>query len=301
MTEAIHTWPDIAQPFQLPFFYGALHNVGVDFLVDAGFAESVLKRRHPQLQAALFDGQACVSINYQLYFAQYASGGGVTQEVEINIVALPRGAAHRVGELSYADYARGLEQTKLLGIGRMFVLCDNLIAIDAGVKLFAEPKSFATFTVDMPSPNGPATQAWAITCHQPGRYPDARSDEGEQVDLFTLHASTAGLSPVAVENTPITGYGTDGQQRLIAGPMHVHDFYQYYALTPETDSAVDMVVHDWRSPVGSCLDELIGACPAVGMWTYQSSPVATHNRPYFVPVVDNLAVAKTAAMQQEIW
>lgn len=74
--------PPVADPYQLPFHYGALHNIGLDYLVDPDPVREVLAKHHPALTAAHFDGQCLVSLNYQLYFAQYQFGGGITQEID---------------------------------------------------------------------------------------------------------------------------------------------------------------------------------------------------------------------------
>ncbi|WP_228718079.1 hypothetical protein [Kitasatospora acidiphila] len=168
--------PPVPAPYQLPFHYGALHNIGVDYLVDPEPARELLAERHPGLVAAEFDGRACVSLNYQLYFAQYPNGGGITQEVEVNIIAHPAAEAHRLPALDYRQYARGFDQTKLLGIARIHVLCDNPLAIDAGRRLYAEPKYPGWFEATMPSLNGPAEQqSWSIACKGPGSPPTARA------------------------------------------------------------------------------------------------------------------------------
>lgn len=167
--------PPVAAPFQLPFHYGALHHIGLDFLVDPQPVRELLAKHHPALSAAEFDGQALVSLNYQLYFAQYSFGGGVTQEIEVNIVAFPTGAAGRLPRLGYEEYAHGYDQTKLLGIARIHVLCDNPFAIDAGRKLYAEPKSPGWFEAAMPSLNGPRGEVWSVQCKKasPARTPRA--------------------------------------------------------------------------------------------------------------------------------
>ncbi|MEV0501586.1 hypothetical protein AB0I84_28865 [Streptomyces spectabilis] len=66
--------PPVPEPFQLPFHYGALHHLGVDWLVARGPVRDLLAEHHPDLTAAEFDRRALVSFNYQLYFAQYALG-----------------------------------------------------------------------------------------------------------------------------------------------------------------------------------------------------------------------------------
>jgi hypothetical protein len=263
--------PPVAAPYQLPFHYGALHNIGLDFLADPGPARKLLAERHPALTLAEFDGRACVTLNYQLYFAQYANGAGVTQEIEVSLVAYPTAQADRLARLSYRQYAHGLDQTKLLGIARLHVLCDNPIAIEAGTLLYGEPKYPATFQVSMPSLNGPAGEAWSVRCTTPAGDP-----------LLSFAADLGGLPRTLVNNTPITGYGTDGDGRALAGPMNVYHPYQYVELGEAAADRVRLRVDDPASAAGRHLTELLGGAGPVAAWSYQSAPVAAHNHPYYV-------------------
>ncbi|MGK4579155.1 hypothetical protein [Kitasatospora sp. HPMI-4] len=276
--------PPVPAPYLLPFHYGALHNIGLDYLVDPGPARDLLAERHPGLVVTEFDGQACVSLNYQLYFAQYPNGGGITQEIEVNIIAHPAAEAHRLPALDYDQYARGFDQTKLLGIARIHVLCDNPLAIDAGRRLYAEPKYPGWFETTMPSLNGPADRrTWSIACKRARFTPDGAGIERDERTLFTLHADLDGLTSEPVNNTPITGYGTDPGAGLLAGPMNVYHPYQYHGITAATAHRVRLTVTDPAGDVGRHLDRLVGDTPAAGVWTYQSAPVAAHNRPYYLP------------------
>lgn len=275
--------PPVPAQYQLPFHYGALHHIGADYLVDPGPVHDVLSEHHPDLAVADFDRRACLSLNYQLYFAQYPNGGGVTEEIEINIIAHPANAAGRLPALSYDQYARGFDQTKLLGIARIHVLCDNPLAIDAGRTLYAEPKYPGWFETTMPSLNGPADAAWSITCRMAEFTPDRGGIERQDHTLFSLQADLAGLAAESVNNTPITGYGTDPQHGLLAGPMNVYQPYRHHSLDAATTDRVRLTVHDSTSRVGRDLTTLIGDTPASAVWTYQSPPVAAHNRPYYIP------------------
>ncbi|MGW6394732.1 hypothetical protein ACWFR1_30440 [Streptomyces sp. NPDC055103] len=159
-----------------------------------------------------------VSLDYQLYFAQYAFGGGITQEIEFNIIAHPTAEAHRLPRLSYEEYAHGVDQTRLLGIARVHVLCDNPLAIDAGRRLFAEPKHPGWFETTMPSPNGPAGDAWTVHCRKASAADDGSNTViRHDADILTLTADLTGLRSVPANNAPVTGYGTDGEGRALAG------------------------------------------------------------------------------------
>ncbi|MFF3330897.1 hypothetical protein ACFYWX_15240 [Streptomyces sp. NPDC002888] len=274
--------PPVAEPFQLPFHYGALHNIGIDWLTEVEPVRDLLAKHHPALTAATFDGRALVSLNYQLYFAQYAFGGGVTQEIEYNVIAFPTAQADRVPELTYAQYAQGWDQTKLLGIARIRVVCDNPYAITAGRELYAEPKYPGWFEVDLPSLNGPAGETWTVHCKAAEV---ARDDTlvREDTQLVSLSAELDGLTATPANNTPITGYGTDADGRALAGPMNVYQPYRWYDLSaPHHTDRVRLTVHAHDSDLGRDIHQLLGDTRAVGAWTYQSPPVAAHNRPYYL-------------------
>ncbi|WP_260146430.1 hypothetical protein [Streptomyces sp. 2132.2] len=273
--------PPVPAPYQLPFHYGALHNLGVDFLVDPGPARDVLAKHHPALSVAQFGERALVSVNFQLYFAQYQFGAGITQEVEVNIVAFPTDAADRLPGLSYEQYAQGYDQTKLLGIARIHVLCDNPLAIDAGRKLYAEPKYPGWFEAAMPSLNGPAGNRWHVTCKAAGITPEGEI-ERHPTGLFTLAADLTGLTGTPVNNTPITGYGTDEGGRPLAGPMNVYQPYIWYSPADITADRAGLAVLDPAAEVGQDLTRLLDDAAPAGVWTYQSPPVAAHNRPYYL-------------------
>ncbi|GAA1408621.1 hypothetical protein GCM10009639_58500 [Kitasatospora putterlickiae] len=290
--------PPVPEPYYLPFHYGALHNIGVDFLVDPGPVRALLADRHPGLAAADFGGRACVSLNYQLYFAQYPTGGGITEEVEINVIAHPTSAADRLPAVDYGQYARGHDQTRLLGIARLHVLCDNPLAIDAGTRLYAEPKHPGWFTAVLPSLNAAAVHdRWSFVCHRAGLGPDGLRRYEEE--LFAVEADLAGLDGEPVVNTPVTGYGTDPDGRLLAGPLTVHQPYRFHPLDTRTAARIRLTLGRPRPGPGADpgaasgagdhgreaaadLARLIGGAPAAGVWTYQSAPVAAHHRPYYV-------------------
>ncbi|MFJ1788243.1 hypothetical protein ACIOML_28540 [Streptomyces anulatus] len=273
--------PPVAAPYQLPFHYGALHNIGLDYLVGPDLVREVLAKHHPALTAADFDGQCLVSLNYQLYFAQYQFGGGITQEIEVNIVAYPTAAVRRIPQVSYQQYAQGHDQTKLLGIARIHVLCDNALAIDAGRTLYAEPKYPGWFEAEMPSLNGPAGDTWSIRCHAA----EATADGGIarlETELFSFEAHLSRLTSVPANNTPITGYGTDSTGAALAGPMNVYQPYRWYDLSGPASACSRLTVHDPAGDVGQDLLRLVRDTPAAGAWTFQSPPVAAHNRPYYL-------------------
>ncbi|MFJ3875868.1 hypothetical protein ACIPW5_00255 [Streptomyces sp. NPDC090077] len=278
--------PPVPEPFRLPFHYGALHQIGIDWLVEPEPVRELLAKHHPDLTAAAFeDGRALVSVNYQLYFAQYAFGGGVTQEIELNVIAFPTAERGRLPRLDYAQYAQGWDQTKLLGIARMHVVCDNPFAIRAGRELYAEPKYPGWFEVGLPSLNGPAGETWDVRCKAASLGPGDTLEQ-DAAPLLDVTARLDGLTAVAANSAPVTGYGTDQEGRLLAGPMNLYQPYRWYDLSAAAHSGrTRLHVHAPDSDLGRDVRALLGdeAPSAAGAWTCQSPPVAAHNRPYYLP------------------
>ena len=288
--------PPTPPPFGLPFYYGTLTNVGVNYLVEparvqaflAGTGLHLALMRPDRDQAGRF---ACVSYNFQLYFAQTGTGYGVTQELEINLVVYPEGAAPFAPEVTFREYLMGLEQTKLYGNHRVHVACDDDFAIEAGRTLFGEPKFKAGFTTEMPSVNANPDAAWDISCRAPT---DATGKHGPV--LFSFRADLAGLTPVPSSFAPISEYGTrDG--RMLVAPWNILQPFQNYLFRPADAGRVTIAYGEDRPglpPVASDLRMMIGEAPAASAYVVQSPPVAIQNPPYYVGPYEQLADADAA-------
>lgn len=271
--------PPVPEGFRLPFHYGAFHNVGIDYLVPMDRVNSHLAETG--LSPAVLDGKACVSFNYQLYFAQFDFGPSLTQEIELNIIAFPTASSNLMPDLTYAQFAQGEDQTKLLGNWRIQVPCDAPLAISAGKTLFNEPKFPAWFKTTMPSPNADPGSVWKVECLEAELTPDGNDIIKLDKPLFSFQADLTGLLPAPVSIAPFTEYGTDSLTRTLAAPLNVFQPYQRYALDGEGHERVRLTVEDPDSPVGADLVALTEGEHAVGVWSYQSPTVAAQNRPYY--------------------
>lgn len=295
--------PNIPKGFDLPFYYGAFTNLGVDYLVPKATAENLLREceGHDALAVAEFDDeQACLSFNYQLYFGQFSNGGAVIQEIEFNIISYPKAQAHRVPKLTYERYAKGEDQTHYLGFWRYRVACDSPLAIAAGEKLFGEPKFKADFETAIPVPNGTPAQGsgksggggttwydtWKVTCLKE-KGSSATEKNAKAESYFTFTVDLRGLQARSVSTAPFTEYG-HREKKALAAPLNVFHPYQWYDLAKakEQTNAVKRVTlkrgtaSDER--IKSFLDT-VGTHDPVGAWLFQSPPVAAQNRPYYVP------------------
>ncbi|MCX4240389.1 hypothetical protein [Paraliomyxa miuraensis] len=264
--------PSIPDGFTLPFYYASLVNLGVYYEVDPAVVAPYLQGTG--LVAAVFEGKACVTFNYQLYTGHYDFGAGVTSEIELNIVAYPENRADLVAQVDFRGYISGQDQSKQLGNHRVWVPCDNDAAIAAGMQLFGEPKFKTSFTVGLPVLNSPSVRTWSVRCNDPEDPEDAK------VFIFEVGVDTKDLDPHPVVMSPITEYGKhDG--KLIGCRWNLLGPVTNYYLTRASAGRVTLGYGDSTHPMVRDMKTLIGDTPASAIRTYLSAPSAIQARAYF--------------------
>jgi len=261
--------PSIPEGFGLPFYYSSLFNVGV-------FYQVPLERVQPYLEGsglvpAVLDGLAVVSYNYQLYTGQFPTGSSVTQEVELNILAVPENSQQLVAIVSFEEYMRGDEQTKLMGNHRVWVPCDNENAIQAGVQLFGEPKFKTTFQVLIGSLNAPAQQTWMFSVQDPSLDNEA---------IYSVTVDMTGLPAFPGNFSPITEYGRHEGQ-LIGCRWNMLQPVLTYFLNAADQHRVQLQLGSSSHAMRADVKQLIGDTPAGAVRLVQSAPAAIQSRAYY--------------------
>jgi hypothetical protein len=240
------------------------------YLVDAARVAPYFQQTG--LRPALFDGRACVSFNFQSYTGQFPGGSGLTQEIELNVIAYPAQQASFAAQVSFEQFIIGDEQSKILGNRRIHVPCDADMAIAAGIKCFGEPKFKTSFTTSLPSLNDPTVTTWQVVCQDPV---DAA------VAIFTAEADLRGLTSVAANLSPQTEFGQVGG-RLIGCRWNILQPYQAYLLSGAEAKRVTMLLGESTHPMKADMAALIGDAPAAAVRTFQSAPVAIQSRAYYI-------------------
>jgi hypothetical protein len=291
--------PAIPEGFTTPFYYSSLSNIVVHYLVDK---ERVMpffegKFENSGLRPALFDGKASVSYNFQVYTAFFSAGvdapqskwfssaSSVTQELELNIVAYPKGRADSVPKITFDQWLTGEDQTKLLGNHRIFVPCDSDLAISAGEELFGEPKFKASFMLNLPSPNpcrAPGevykpewVRTWGFRINDPNNANEA---------IFTTIADTTGLTPIPSAISPITEYGIPNG-KPIGCRWNILQPFDTFLLTGDDIEPAERVKLTYGAsthPMGVAMRELLDGVDAYAIQTYLSEPVAFQSRAYYL-------------------
>ncbi len=283
--------PSVPYPFTMPFYYASLTNVGVFYAVPKERVIPYLK--DTGLLPALFNDQALVSFNFQLYSGQFASGidvppeqwsscgAAITQELELNIVAYPEKRKSQIEPISYQDYLENGDQTKLYGNHRVWVPCDADIAIAAGMQLFGEPKFKTSFKVNLASQN-------PVRNNTPHYNPEWVSTWGFRVDdptdsnqaIFTCVVNTAGLTPIPGNFSPITEYGTHDKQ-MIGCRWNILQPMPTYFLNESASQAVTLTMGTSSHPMKQDMENLLSNVNPVAVRTYNSQPAAIQSRAYY--------------------
>lgn len=283
--------PSVPYPFTMPFYYASLTNVGVFYLVPKDRVLPYLK--NTELLPALFDDQALVSFNFQLYSGQFASGidvppekwstsgAAITQELELNIVAYPESRKDQVEPISYEEFLQNGDQVKLYGNHRVWVPCDADIAIQAGVALFGEPKFKTTFNVNLASQNPVRndtphyTPEWVTTW---GFRVNDPTDSSQAI--FTCVVNTAGLTAIPGNFSPITEYGTH-DKKMIGCRWNILQPMPTFFLDNNLPEAVELTMGSSKHPMKQDMENLLNNMSPVAVRAYNSQPAAIQSRAYY--------------------
>jgi Ferritin-like len=285
--------PSVPAPLTMPFYYASLNNCIVHFLVDPERVEPFLEGT--VLRPAIFDGKASVAFNFQAYAGLFSGGVdqppaewatsciGVTQELELNIVAYPAAQEDNLPDISFEQWVMGDEQSKLMGNHRVFVPCDSDAAIQAGIDLFGEPKFKTTFGVNLPSYNPvrkPGADRyvpeWVETWGFKVNDPDTPS-----ADIFTCVVDMSGLPAVPGNISSITEYGTH-DDRPIACRWNILQPFKTFFLDAREAARVQLSYGDSSHPMQQAMKALLDCGQVAAVQTFVSTPAAIQSRAVFL-------------------
>jgi hypothetical protein len=286
--------PAIPPDWGYAFYYGSLswltvyYRAPVDrlasFLTGTGFAPAVFD-----------DGSGAVGLNPMTYGSHLENQVEATTEAELNVLAYPADRASAVPVVGFTDYLMGLEQTKTIGNYRVWVPCDDPIAVKAGRAMFGENKFTTTLPYSFPGPNSGAT-VWTFLCCDPSAPPTPRygCDPGEGCDpanpglfIFRLTADLQGVAPVFGSNTPIIDYSVRGAEpgdplrpigsvRNLLGPLQT-----YLAPPGGALDGVTVTAGTSEHPMTEAVRELVVGQSCVAAQVFQSATPVIESRPFW--------------------
>lgn len=282
--------PPVPAGMAEPFFYGSLNVCEALYLVPA-------ERLRPYLADSgleLYEfegGLGCVGFNFQMYTSQFNNSMGQTEEIELNLLAYPAGRSGQVPRISFRDFVLGYEQTKLVGNHRVWVPCNDPIAIQAGVQKFGEPKFMTQFIPDLVSLNTPGTTTWSFVCCDPAFPPPAQGSDADARAhaIFTFEADLRDLDAVTGNPSPITEYGyypTDPKHpekrgKLIGARWNILQPWQTFFLREDSAGRTRLTYGSSEHPMQKDMKAMIGDASPRVVRTVTSQPCAIQSRSYY--------------------
>ncbi len=283
-------FPPLPEGFLMPFWYASLQSLWVYYPVEP----DLLRERIPvldgemALEPALFDiggsRLGLASVDFQIYTSHGGTYLATVREVEFNVYTYPKAREPLVPRMTLDQYLAGEDQTKSIGGLRLHVPCDNPIAVQAGQKLFGEPKYPAIFTYTAPTLNDPSVTSWQYSVYQ--------DDQSKQGDLIWSMSVELGSVPVVQDNpSPLVEYGvvleTGGVRRLVGNEWSFYGPFQGYRFDSANQPPITI---DYGNPATdptntiADLQLLIGQTQPVAAQAFQSAPVSSECRAtYAVP------------------
>ena len=264
-------------PAVTPFYYAAISAQWIYWRVDpAVLAEYCAPLG---LVPAIFDGQGLVNINFFNAAALYGSGQpgnpgvGGFNETEVNIVAYPKQSAGKVPTLTLDEFLANGDQTKRIGNYRVWVACDNEIAVLCGRAIYLENKILTPYDYNVPSPNNPGVRTFTWTCHDP--------DTTAQW-IYRTDMNLAGLTPTPGNMSEWIDLSHDTTTGRIAGSRrNFFGMYDTYTLGTNATNAVQMAYGDSPHAMKADMQKLIGSTPAYAVQVYRSPICIAEARPYW--------------------
>jgi hypothetical protein len=268
-------------PSTLPFYYAGISSIWLYWRADLRLLDAYLREK--KMAPVAFDGAGVVAMNFFNAVALYGAGqpgnpgAAGFNETEINILACAADQRANVPELSLSDFLLQGDQTKRIGAYRVWVLCDNPIAIAAGRQLFFENKVLTAYKYDVPALNYPGQSAWSWTCYE---------GEDTSQEIYDAQVSLTGLSPTPGNMSEwIDLSWVEGSRRVAASRRTYFGMMDTYFIPRANHSAVRVNV-PWESaaPKGTPrhdVHELIGNHPAFAVQLFRSPPCIAEARPYW--------------------
>lgn len=292
--------PDPIPGIRNPFYYSSFFNiegyykVPYEGLNKAIIDQLIIKGLSPYLQSENCKEYALISHNYQHYTGQQNSLTGITNEIEFNILSYATTNKKRVPNLSFKDVLLGNDTTKLIGNCRMLVTCDNEFAVDAGIKLYGEPKVVASFAgTNIPSLNSTDNESysWMVKCDD---------IEGLKIETGTINyssyqANLANENFVIANISPVTQFGVR-DKKLIGCNLSIFPTSKLY-FTPNNQklefgtSFNSKKTNELEATINSDLANveravlvalLFNHSESFAIRTCESQPVAIQNGPYYI-------------------
>jgi hypothetical protein len=275
-------------PGYFPFYYAAIQSVWVYWRVERTVLDEYL--RDKGMKAARFsDGgdTGLVNINFFNAAALYGAGQpgnpgvGGFNETEVNIVGYASAVEASV-PTSYTleAFVTGADQTKRIGVYRVWVACDNAVAVAAGQQRYFENKFLVAYDYNVPSLNNdPSQSEYQWTCYDPA---EIASEKTPTTFIYRAAVNLAGLTPQPGNMSEWVDLSYDDKaKRVVASRRNYLGMYDTYLLSRAPADPVSIEFGTSKHPMRTDMQRLIGARPAFAIQRFVSPPVIAEAAPYY--------------------
>ena len=275
-------------PGYFPFYYAGIQSLWVYWRVERSVLDKYLREKG--MKPARFsdgDDTGLVNINFFNAAALYGAGQpgnpgvGGFNETELNVVAYAA-AVEAAVPTSYTQkaFVSGADQTKRIGVYRVWVACDSAVAVAAGIQRYFENKFLVAYDYNVPHLNNdPAQSEYQWTCY------DAAEIAGQKKPgtfIYRGNVNLAGLTPAPGNMSEWIDLSYDEtSKRVVASRRNYLGMYDTYFLSRAPANAVRIEFGDSNHPMRADMQRLIGTRPAFAIQRFVSPPVIAEASPYY--------------------
>lgn len=275
-------------PGYFPFYYAGIQSIWVYWRVERSLLDKYLREKGMQ-PARFSDGgdTGLVNINFfnaaALYgFGQPGNPGvGGFNETEVNIVGYASAVEASV-PTSYTlrEFISGADQTKRIGVYRVWVACDNAVAVAAGQQRYFENKFLVDYAYNVPNlNNNPAQAEYQWTCSEAA---GAAGTPDPDAFIYRGNVNLAGLTPVPGNPSEWIDLSFDtGSQRVVASRRNYFGLVDTFFVDGAPTNPVRLEFGNSKHPMRADMERLIGNRPAFAVQRFVSAPVIAEAAPYY--------------------
>ena len=262
--------PDIPIPSALSFYYAGISSIWLWYRAPL----DVLRAYVEPLGMTPYDfggGQGAVNINFFNAVCFYGSGQpgnqglGGFNETEINVMAYATKVAANVpGGISLDDYLISGDPTKRIGNYRVWVACDDAVAVACGIQVFMENKFLVGYDYNVPGPNNARpdkdrfTYDW--TCFDTGG-----------AEIYKVKLKLDGLSCVPGNMSEVIDLSFDKASRRPVGSRRNYlGLFDTYSKQSAVSSSVKLTYGTSENAMRHDIEKLIGTSSPVAIQMYKS-------------------------------
>lgn len=264
-------------PPTFPFYYAGIQTIWLWYQVDLPLLEQYLQPLG--MTPINFGGAGAVNVSFFNAAALYGTGSpgnpGVAgfNETELNIVACAANQAGNVPTMTLKDFLLNGDQTKRAGAYRVWVACDNAVAVACGVQMFLENKFLCPYTYTVPALNLPGVTDFTWAAHDP---------TNTQETIYSAKVTLDGLNAVPGNQSEWIDLSYSSQYKRVAGSRRNYfGMYDTYFVPPARHGQIGVSIGNSAHPMRKDMEALVGARPAFAVQLFRSAPCIAEAQPYW--------------------